>query len=98
MQTYLFYDIETTGLNKAFDQVLQFADIRTDAAFREIDRHRLSIRLRPDVVISPRAITTHRIPISEALRGVPEYDGMVRIHKWMNAPRTISLGYNTLGF
>ena len=98
MQTYLFYDLETTGLNKAFDQVLQFAAIRTDATFKEIDRHRLSIRLRPDVVISPRAIITHRIPISEALQGVPEYDAVVQIHKWMNAPRTISLGYNTLGF
>ncbi len=27
--SYLFYDIETTGLNKAFDQVLEFAAIRT---------------------------------------------------------------------
>jgi len=28
--SYLFYDIETTGLNKAFDQVLSFAAIRYD--------------------------------------------------------------------
>ncbi len=98
MQTYLFYDIETTGLNKAFDQVLQFAAIRTDDAFNEIDRHDLTIRLRPDVVISPRAIITHRIPISETLKGVSEYDAIVQIHKWMNASRTVSLGYNTLGF
>ena len=39
MQTFLFYDLETTGLNKAFDQILQFAAIRTDMSFREIDRH-----------------------------------------------------------
>lgn len=98
MRTYLFYDIETTGLNKAFDQVLQFAAIRTDENFKEIDRYKLSVRLRPDIVISPRAIITHRIPVSEALKGVSEYDATVRIHKWMNAPRTTSLGYNTLGF
>ena len=98
MRTFLFYDLETTGLNKAFDQVLHFAAIRTDAAFNEIDQHQLSIRLRPDVIISPRAIITHRIPVSETIRGIPEYDAMVQIHKWMNAPRTISLGYNTLGF
>jgi len=98
MQTYLFYDLETTGLNKAFDQVLRFAAIRTDLAFREIDRHELSVKLRPDVIISPRAIMTHRIPVAESLRGIPEYDAVRKIHKWMNAPRTISLGYNSLGF
>jgi exodeoxyribonuclease-1 len=36
MQTFLFYDIETTGLNKSFDQVLQFAAIRTDLKLQEI--------------------------------------------------------------
>ena len=36
-KTYLFYDIETTGLNKAFDQVLQFAAIRTDRQLNEIE-------------------------------------------------------------
>lgn len=98
MQTYLFYDLETTGLNKAFDQILRFAAIRTDAAFHEVDRHELSVRLRPDVIISPRAIMTHRIPVAESLSGIPEYDAVLQIHTWMNAPRTISLGYNTLGF
>jgi exodeoxyribonuclease-1 len=98
MQTFLFYDLETTGLNKAFDQVLRFAAIRTDTAFNEIDRHELSVRLRPDVVISPKAIMTHRIPVSEVIEGTPEYDAVLQIHKWMNAPKTISLGYNTLGF
>jgi exodeoxyribonuclease I len=63
MSTYLFYDLETTGLNRAFDQVLQFAAIRTDMSFNEIDRHEIRIKLRPDVIISPYAIITHRIPI-----------------------------------
>ena len=42
-KTYLFYDIETTGLNKAFDQVLQFAAIRTDRQLNEIERYTLLI-------------------------------------------------------
>ncbi len=98
MQTFLFYDLETTGLNKAFDQILSFAAIRTDTAFHEIDRHEVSVRLRPDVVISPGAIITHRIPVAESLQGIPEYDAALQIHKWLNIPQTISLGYNTLGF
>ena len=43
-KTYLFYDIETTGLNKAFDQVLQFAAIRTDKQLNEIDRYTIKVQ------------------------------------------------------
>ena len=39
--TYLFYDLETTGLNPCFDQVLQFAAIRTDLSLNEIERHEI---------------------------------------------------------
>jgi exodeoxyribonuclease-1 len=60
MQTYLFYDIETTGLNKAFDQVLQFAAIRTDLNLQEIERYELNIKLNPDTIPAPRAIITSR--------------------------------------
>ena len=44
-KTYLFYDIESTGLNPCFDQILQFAAIRTDQALNEIDRHEIRIKL-----------------------------------------------------
>lgn len=33
MQTHLFYDLETSGLSKSFDQILQFATVRTDTDF-----------------------------------------------------------------
>ena len=45
MQTYLFYDLETTGLNKSFDQILQFAAIRTDLNLKELKRYELKIKL-----------------------------------------------------
>jgi len=71
--TFLFYDIETTGLNRAFDQVLQFAAIRTDRRLNEIDRHNIKVKLRPDVVPSPAAILTNRISISAFSSGLCEY-------------------------
>lgn len=96
--TYLFYDIETTGLRKAFDQVLQFGAIRTDANLREIERYELNVRLNPDVVPSPYAMITHQISLQDSEEGMSELDAMKHIHRWMNEPGTISLGYNSLGF
>lgn len=98
MSTYLFYDLETTGLNRAFDQVLQFAAIRTDMSFAETDRYEIRIKLRPDVIQSPHAIITHRIPIKDALSGTPEFEAARQIHSLLNEPGTISIGYNSLGF
>lgn len=97
MQTFLFYDIETTGLNKSFDQVLQFAGIRTDTQLNEIERYHLNVKLNTDVIPSPQALMTHHIGISSS-EGLSEYDAIQQIHRWMNQPNTLSLGYNTLGF
>ena len=98
MASYLFYDIETTGLNPAFDQILQFAAIRTDMTLKEIDRHVLAVRLRPDVIPSPQAVLTHGISMDDSLSGCCEFEGITQIHRWLNEPGTISLGYNSLNF
>lgn len=98
MKTYLFYDIETTGLNKCFDQVLHFAAIRTDTQLKELERYELKIKLNPDVIPSPGAMLTHQISIETMLEGMSEYTAIQQIHQWMNLPGTISLGYNTLNF
>jgi len=97
-ETFLFYDIETTGLNKCFDQVLQFAAIRTDLELNELSRHEIIIKLRPDVTPSPYAVITHHIGLKEMQEGEHEYEAIQQIHKLLNQPGTLSLGYNTLGF
>ena len=96
--TFLFYDIETTGLNKCFDQVLQFAAIRTDSELNEIARYEITITLNSDVIPSPYAVITHRIGPSEFKTGISEYEAIQKIHALLNTPNTISVGYNTLGF
>ena len=97
-KTYLFYDIETTGLNKAFDQILQFAAIRTDRQLSEIERYTIRVKLRPDVIPSPGAIITNRLSIPDLASGLCEFEAIRQIHKLMNQRQTISLGYNSLGF
>ena len=98
-QTYLFYDLETSGLNPAFDQILQFAAIRTDAGFQEISRHDFRIQLRPDIIPSSGALLTTDISILTTLAtGICEYDAVREIHTLFNEPNTINVGYNSLSF
>ncbi len=98
MKTYLFYDLETTGLHPAFDQVLTFAGIRTDIQLREIDRTSLTIQLRKDIVPSPHAFVTHCLTPDILDEGVSEYDAAGKLHALFNTPDTTSIGYNSLGF
>jgi exodeoxyribonuclease-1 len=98
LKTYLFYDLETTGLNPAFDQPIQFAAIRTDLDLDEVERYELAIALRPDVVPSPQAMRVHRITPQTLLGGRSEYEAVRWIHALVNRPQTISVGYNSLGF
>ena len=58
---YVFYDTETTGTKTAFDQILQFAAIRTDDDLNELDRFNIRCRLLPHIVPSPEALRATRV-------------------------------------
>lgn len=96
--TFLFYDIETSGLHPAFDQIIQFAAIRTDLDLNELARYTWLVKPNIDVIPSPRALILHRTPWALWQQGEPEGVVIQRIHALFNTPGTISLGYNTLGF
>ncbi|WP_022668226.1 exodeoxyribonuclease I [Desulfospira joergensenii] len=98
MKTFLFYDVETSGLNPAFDQILTFASIRTDPDLKEIERTSLTIKLREDVIPSPQAFITHCLTGDDLEKGMNEYPAARRIHTLFNTPDTVSVGYNSLGF
>ncbi len=99
MQTnYLFYDLETSGLNKAFDQVQQFAGKTLNFDFTQQQEHYFEARLSPDIIPSAHAMLTHRISLVDDATRVSEYEVISAIHKLINQPGTISLGYNTMGF
>jgi len=96
--TYLFYDLETSGLCSSFDQIFRFACIITDSNLEEIDRHEISIKLRPDVVPSVAALSITRLSIDDIKEGVCEYEALLQIHKLFNQPNQINIGYNSLSF
>lgn len=98
---FAFYDTETTGLDTAFDQILQFAAIRTDADLNELERFDIRSRLQPHVIPAVQALRTNRTRI-ERLTDVtlPSHYDMVRaiqanLHAWSPS---LFMGYNLLGF
>ena len=53
----VFYDLETTGRNPTWDQIIQVAAILVDSNFNEIDRFEERCRLKPS---NSRAWRTNR--------------------------------------
>ena len=97
-KTFLFYDLETSGLSKPFDQIQQFAGKRLDNTFNEIESSFIEARISPDVIPSPYAVITHQIDMQDDAGRISEFHATQLIHEMINTPNTISLGYNTLGF
>jgi len=101
VMTFVFYDLETTGISPAFDQPLQFAAIRTDDHFNEIERVNLRCRLAPHILPSPHALLVTGVTpeqlIDPSLPDAFTFTQMIAelTQRW--APATW-VGYNTIKF
>jgi len=98
---FVFYDTETTGTNTSFDQILQFAAIRTDEHLNELDRFEIRCRLMPHIVPSPGALCVTRISMDQITDpALPShYEMMCEIKSKLAAwSPSIFTGWNTLGF
>lgn len=97
----IFYDTETTGLDPYFDQVLQFAAIKTDEDFNELDRFEIRCRLLPHIVPHPMAmlvtgVTADMLTDSEL---PSHYEMMSAIrNKLMSWGQAIYIGYNSIRY
>ncbi|MFZ1991963.1 MAG: exonuclease domain-containing protein [Alphaproteobacteria bacterium] len=99
--TLVFYDVETTGLNSAFDQILQFASIQTDEDLNEIDRFEVRCRIQPHIIPDPGALRMNGVTAAQLTDPtLPSHYEMVRaIHaKLMSWSPALFIGYNSLGF
>mgnify|MGYP003647267784 CR=1 FL=1 len=99
--SFIFYDTETTGLDTTFGQILQFAAVRTDENFQEVDRFEIRSRLMPHVVASPGAMRVTKVS-ANALSdpAIPSHYQMVsairqKLLEWSPA---IFIGYNSIGY
>jgi exodeoxyribonuclease-1 len=98
---FVFYDLETTGISLEYDQPLQFAAIRTDDSFLELERINLRCRLAPHILPSPHALVVTRVSPDELIN--PDFPSLLEFShqvaelsaRWAPA---VWVGYNTMKF
>lgn len=98
---FVFYDTETTGTDKFFDQILQFAAIKTNEDLNELDRFEIRCRLLPQTVMSPGAMLVTGVTIEQATNpNLPSHYDMIRAirDKLLEWSPAIFVGYNSLAF
>ncbi len=99
--SFVFFDTETTGLHAGFDQIVQFAAIKTDNDLNETDRLELRARINPHVVPNIQAMLANGLSIKDLTdQRLPTHFQMIgdlnaRLVSWSPA---IFLGYNSIRF
>ena len=98
--SFLFYDLETFGIDPRRSRIAQFAAIRTDADLNEVEAPvEFFVKPADDLLPSPMATLVTGIAPQDALRdGIPEAEAFARIFEEMARPETCTLGYNSLRF
>lgn len=99
--SFVVYDVETTGLNKRFDQIVQFAAVLTDTDLNIKDRAATSCRLMPHVIPSPKAMQVTGLQIEELddASRPSHYEMVAEIRGILESwSPTLFLGFNSLSF
>lgn len=98
--TFYWHDYETWGANPLFDRPAQFAGLRTTLDFEPVGRPlNIYAQPTPDFLPHPRAVLVTGItPQHASLQGMCEAAFAEKIAAEMQAPDTISVGYNNINF
>lgn len=98
---FVFYDTETTGSDTFYDQILQFAAIRTDDDLNETHRFEIRCRIEPHVLPAPGALFVTGMTLEQLSDpALPSHMEMARaIHETLTAwSPAVFAGYNSLEF
>jgi exodeoxyribonuclease I len=98
--SFLFYDLETSGVNPKEARVMQFAGQRTDMDLQPVgEPYNYLIRLSPDVLPDPQAIMITGItPQQTIAEGLSEAEFLDIFHRDIAQPGTIFTGFNSVRF
>ena len=98
---FIFYDLETTGIDTAFDQILQFAAVLTDDHLNILDQFEIRSRINPHIVPAPAAMLVTGTSVHQLTDpNLPSHYQMVQAirKKLLDWSPAIFLGYNSLQF
>ena len=98
--SFLWYDLETWGIDPRADRVAQFACMRTNAELELIEEP-VTLWFRPprDALPSPQAAAVTSLdPGALDARGLCEAEAIAQVQALMAAPGTCSVGWNSLRF
>jgi exodeoxyribonuclease-1 len=98
--SYLFYDLETSGLDPRDSRIMQFAGQRTDMDLNPLgEPFNYLVKLTPDILPSPQAILVTGItPQMTLTDGITEAEFLNIFHQQISLPGTTFVGYNNVRF
>ncbi|MEX2014937.1 MAG: exodeoxyribonuclease I [Candidatus Saccharimonadales bacterium] len=98
--SFLFYDLETSGVNPRSQRIMQFGGQRTDMDLKPIaEPFNILIKLTEDVLPDPEAIfVTGITPQKTLAEGITETEFVDIFDKQINKPGTIFTGFNSVRF
>lgn len=98
---FIFYDTETSGLDKDYTQILQIALVFTDDNLNILSSKRLECRRSPWTIPSPASmLITGFSPDDLKNSKLSHFEMMHEVYDWVRAQNwpVIFGGYNTLGY
>ncbi len=99
METFLFYDLETSGRDPRWHRIMQFAGIRTDTNFEPLGAAlSFDVRLDPEVVPEPEACLITGLTPQRVAMGIDEGQLFRKLAAEFGRPQTCVAGYNNLRF
>jgi len=99
-KSYLFYDLETSGLNPRSDRIMQFAAVRTDMDFNQLGKPiNMYVKLSDDTLPSPDAVLITGItPQKTVEEGYSEAEVADILINDVFTPDTTIVGFNNIRF
>jgi len=97
---YVFYDFETSGHNKDFDQILQIGAVLADEGFQIKDKINISCRLKKNIIPAPEALLINKISIDQLTSNETSHYSLVdqlkkKFEEWSPA---CFIGFNSISF
>lgn len=100
VESFLWYDFETSGTDVGFDRPLQFAAIRTDMDLKPVEEP-INLFCYPgdDLVPDPTAMQVTGLKMRHIQTvGLTEFEFAKQIHSEFSRPGTCVVGYNSIRF